>query len=201
MEFPTLEVRCTHQQCLQRDFLPFTCDLCCQTFCADHQAYEHHDCPKAHEKNTIAPTCPSCQQIIAIPRGADPNVIVDEHIRSGCPKTKNPKTFVNRCHKKGCKKKELMPLTCVKCQENFCLRHRFAADHACPGRPIRNKLSPLAKEQAKEKKKKSSKGNNNSKKSSTGRAAAPPTQRERYLQDQYDQDLQRALAASLRVQA
>jgi len=29
--------------------------------------------------------------------------------------------------------KELIPVKCDKCHQNYCLRHRFEADHDCQG--------------------------------------------------------------------
>ena len=43
------------------------------------------------------------------------------------------KVYTNRCAKKGCKKKELLPMTCENCRQNFCIRHRHETDHDCAG--------------------------------------------------------------------
>jgi hypothetical protein len=32
---------------------------------------------------------------------------------------------------KGCKQKELVPITCQTCKKNYCLRHRIETDHEC----------------------------------------------------------------------
>lgn len=39
--------------------------------------------------------------------------------------------FTNKCSLKGCKQKELVPVVCDKCNQNFCLRHRHPVDHSC----------------------------------------------------------------------
>lgn len=45
---------------------------------------------------------------------------------------------------KGCKQKELIPVICDRCGQNFCLRHRHAQDHACSGGDLKKPLSQAA---------------------------------------------------------
>ena len=35
---------------------------------------------------------------------------------------------------KGCKVKEIIPVLCSDCQQNYCLRHRHPTDHHCEGK-------------------------------------------------------------------
>ncbi len=46
-------------------------------------------------------------------------------------KDRRRQIFSNKCFKKGCKKKELLPFICGKCQRNYCIRHRNEIDHEC----------------------------------------------------------------------
>lgn len=39
--------------------------------------------------------------------------------------------FTFQCSKKGCKKKEMLPVACDQCRGNFCIQHRHPLDHSC----------------------------------------------------------------------
>jgi hypothetical protein len=46
-----------------KDFLPFTCDYCEKTFCAEHKTLDAHKCPEQHKQiERSFATCPICQQ-------------------------------------------------------------------------------------------------------------------------------------------
>ncbi|VDP13617.1 unnamed protein product [Heligmosomoides polygyrus] len=95
-------------------------------FSVSHFPYEAHSC----SNNVQVPTCPLCDKPVPTPRGVSPDVQVNEHIINNCALNKK-KIFANRCSVKGCKKKELVPITCPSCQQNFCLGHRHEKDHNC----------------------------------------------------------------------
>jgi len=125
-------------------------------------SYSSHTCPGAYKKDVQVPVCPLCNTPIPIKRGDPPDIAVGRHIDNNCqsdtaknrrkvsvlstcshsvpvhrnsfPLTKSVfQVFANRCSSKGCKAKELMPITCSQCQQNFCLRHRHPTDHQCSG--------------------------------------------------------------------
>ena len=51
--------QCSHQSCHLVDFLPFKCQHCANSFCADHFKPASHSCPKYDEAkfNRVAPDC------------------------------------------------------------------------------------------------------------------------------------------------
>ncbi|KAH8266635.1 hypothetical protein KR018_004800 [Drosophila ironensis] len=130
MEFPHLGQHCSEPTCNRLDFLPVKCDSCDKVFCASHYNYERHGCPGAHRKNVQVPICPLCREPVPTPPGVEPDVTVGQHIDQQC-KSESKKIYTNRCHAKGCKRKELIPVKCSQCQLNFCLRHRHTSDHNC----------------------------------------------------------------------
>ncbi|KAH8412596.1 hypothetical protein KR009_003554 [Drosophila setifemur] len=130
MEFPHLGQHCSEPTCNRLDFLPVKCDSCDKAFCASHYNYERHNCPGAHRKNVQVPICPLCREPVPTPPGVEPDVTVGQHIDQQC-RSESRKIYTNRCHAKGCKRKELIPVKCSQCEVNFCLRHRHTSDHDC----------------------------------------------------------------------
>nr|CDJ92007.1 Zinc finger domain containing protein [Haemonchus contortus] len=130
-ELPNLGRHCGAELCNLLDFLPIRCDACSGTFCLSHYTYEGHDCQQAYRKNVQVPTCPLCDKPVPTPKGVSPDVQVDQHIQNNCAQGPKKKIFANRCTVKGCKKKELVPITCPSCHQNFCLGHRHEKDHNC----------------------------------------------------------------------
>ncbi|KAH8249637.1 hypothetical protein KR032_011031 [Drosophila birchii] len=130
MEFPHLGQHCSEPTCNRLDFLPVKCDSCDKVFCASHYNYERHNCPGAYKKNVQVPICPLCREPVPTPPGVEPDVTVGQHIDQQC-KSESKKIYTNRCHAKGCKRKELIPVKCSACHLNFCLRHRHSSDHDC----------------------------------------------------------------------
>jgi len=135
MEFPGLGKHCSEPTCRQLDFLPVKCDACNNTFCSEHYKYESHNCPAAYRKNVQVPVCPLCNTPIPGKSDELPDIRVSRHIDSDCQSDRavdrRKKVYTNRCSYKGCKQKELIPVICDKCGQNFCLRHRHAQDHSC----------------------------------------------------------------------
>ncbi|EDW04048.1 AN1-type zinc finger protein 2A [Drosophila grimshawi] len=130
MEFPHLGQHCNEATCNRLDFLPVKCDSCDKVFCATHYNYERHNCPGAHRKDFQVPICPLCGEPVPTAPGVEPDLTVSQHIDKQC-KSDSKKIYTNRCHAKGCKRKELIPVQCSQCKLNFCLRHRHTTDHDC----------------------------------------------------------------------
>ncbi|XP_065058953.1 AN1-type zinc finger protein 2A-like [Rhopilema esculentum] len=134
MEFPELGKHCSLENCKQLDFLPVDCDLCKKVFCKDHVGYEQHACTEKYQKDRRVPVCPLCNQPVSIKPGEIPDRRVNDHIESDCKSDlalAKRKTYTNKCSVKGCKQRELVPVTCATCRKNFCLRHRHENDHEC----------------------------------------------------------------------
>ncbi|GAB1868286.1 An1-type zinc finger protein 2b-like protein [Camponotus japonicus] len=132
MEFPNLGEHCSESTCNRLDFLPLKCDACAAIFCTDHISYASHGCPSVYKKDVQVPVCPLCNVPISIKRGDPPDLAVGLHIDNDCRENRR-KIFSNKCSSKGCKVKEMIPVKCSECGENFCLKHRHPTDHACIG--------------------------------------------------------------------
>ena len=54
--------QCSHPSCGLVDFLPFKCQHCADSFCADHFKPASHSCPKYDEAkfNRVVPDCEHC---------------------------------------------------------------------------------------------------------------------------------------------
>lgn len=136
MEFPHIGANCGDKSCNMLDFLPMKCDACSQVFCRDHIHYATHNCPESYKKDNQVPICPLCNAAIPLKKGESPDVVVGSHIDNDCqsdPARQRRKIYTNKCAVKGCKQKELIPVTCDRCQKNFCLKHRHEQDHKCYG--------------------------------------------------------------------
>lgn len=137
MEFPHLGSHCAETTCKQLDFLPIKCDACSRIFCNDHVRYDNHRCTESYKKDNQVPVCPLCNKPIPLLPNENADIKVGHHIDTDCQsdpaKERRGKVYTNRCGVKGCKKKELIPMKCEKCRENFCIRHRHETDHQCTG--------------------------------------------------------------------
>lgn len=136
MEFPHLGKQCGNKECKQLDFLPMKCDACSQIFCNEHIHYNTHSCTESYKKDNQVPVCPLCNKLIPVKKEEMVDVVVGQHIDSDCqsdPAKERRKVYTNKCSKKGCKVKEMIPVRCEKCRLNYCLKHRFEDDHNCQG--------------------------------------------------------------------
>jgi len=136
MELPHLGKHCKEPSCQQLDFLPMNCDCCGKLFCGDHITYSSHSCTESYKKDNKIPVCPLCNLPCPVRKGELADTVVSRHIESDCqsdPARERRKVYTNRCSKKGCKVKELIPVQCESCRLNFCLKHRHEQDHTCQG--------------------------------------------------------------------
>ncbi|KAF5279820.1 hypothetical protein FQA39_LY18223 [Lamprigera yunnana] len=137
MELPNIGKNCMVSTCNKLDFLPIKCDVCNKTFCDEHYQYTTHNCTNAYKKNNQVPACPLCNIPIPVQKGQSPDLAVSVHIDSDCkfnPAKNKRKVFTNKCSLKGCKTKEVVPIVCKECRNNYCLKHRHMADHSCDGK-------------------------------------------------------------------
>ncbi len=124
MELSGVGKHCEVTNCKQLDFLPFKCDGCQKVFCAEHRKYESHKCGTPKVKDKVVPTCPLCSKPVSVKDGEDINKVIDSHITAGCKDERQERIFTNQCTMKGCKKAELVPITCKQCKNKFCLQVR-----------------------------------------------------------------------------
>ncbi|CAG0918034.1 unnamed protein product [Notodromas monacha] len=130
----SVSARCVANFFLSSDFLPVKCDACGKVFCNDHYSYAAHDCSGALQRDVQVPVCPLCGIAVPVKRGEQPDIKVGEHIDNNCNSDvalSRKKVYANKCSMKGCKRKEMVPISCPDCGQNFCLSHRLGADHKC----------------------------------------------------------------------
>ncbi|VDK45477.1 unnamed protein product [Anisakis simplex] len=134
-EFPGLGRHCSFAECHLLDFLPVRCDACSKDFCATHYPYDSHRCDSSYKKDVQVPVCPLCGKPVPVARGELPDERVGQHIDADCKSdpalASKGRIYTNRCSMHGCKKRELIPIQCKECGMNFCVKHRFPADHDC----------------------------------------------------------------------
>ncbi|KAI0300383.1 hypothetical protein BC826DRAFT_992995 [Russula brevipes] len=128
--------QCSHPYCHLVDFLPFKCQHCANSFCADHFKPASHSCTKYDEAkyNRVAPDCPLCNEPVPIPPGEDPNIRMERHLNRDCSvmtgRTQKP-SATPRCARPKCGKLLFAQIQCDKCHGKFCPEHRFPNSHNC----------------------------------------------------------------------
>ncbi|KAK6913163.1 Zinc finger, AN1-type [Dillenia turbinata] len=134
--FPDLGKHCQYPECNQLDFLPFTCVGCLRVFCLDHRSYKSHLCSRSDHDSRKVIVCDICSTSIETTghNKDDEKAILEKHEKSGdCDprKKKRPTCPVKRC-------RQVLTFSntsvCKTCNLKTCLKHRFAADHACSER-------------------------------------------------------------------
>ncbi|KAL2630013.1 hypothetical protein R1flu_014699 [Riccia fluitans] len=142
--FPNLGAHCAEEYCHQLDFLPFKCDSCLKVYCLEHRSYKAHDCSKVDIKDKVVLICPTCEGTVKKVYGESEETTLKQHSEDG---TCSRPTRKPRCPVKGCREQLKFSNTyhCKSCGSNTCLRHRFAADHACKERNYGKLLDALAK--------------------------------------------------------
>ncbi|KAF0915522.1 hypothetical protein E2562_036677 [Oryza meyeriana var. granulata] len=132
--FPNLGAHCDREDCNQLDFLPFDCDGCGRTFCAEHRTYWDHGCPRAGDQGRTVVVCEACGDAIERrPGDGDEAAVLEAHARSRrCDPARKRKP---RCPVPRCKETLTFSNTsgCKGCGQKVCLKHRFPADHGCAG--------------------------------------------------------------------
>ncbi|KAI9465599.1 hypothetical protein BJY52DRAFT_1202308 [Lactarius psammicola] len=128
--------QCSHPSCLLVDFLPFKCQHCTDSFCADHFKPESHSCSKYDETkyNRVAPDCPLCNEPVPIPPGEDPNIRMERHLTVDCSVMtgrSHKASSAPRCSRPKCGKVLIAQIQCDKCRQKFCPEHRFPSSHNC----------------------------------------------------------------------
>lgn len=129
---------CSLPYCNQKDFLPFTCDLCSKVLCREHLRYEDHECPHQKRKDRRVLLCPCCEKPIHINPDENSDLTLAKHMESEeCTQMTMAKdiqpTGPPRCPVTGCKAKLTASgsVTCDTCRQRVCLKHRFEDAHTC----------------------------------------------------------------------
>ncbi|KAF7288508.1 Chorismate mutase [Mycena chlorophos] len=107
---------------------------CKGSYCADHFRVAAHNCPKfdAAKYDRVSPNCPLCNSVVSVRAGQDPNEAVETHFLVDCSVlTGRVKSKAPVCARPRCGKTLFAPISCTKCQKQFCPAHRFPADHIC----------------------------------------------------------------------
>ncbi|KAF9221559.1 hypothetical protein BS17DRAFT_784943 [Gyrodon lividus] len=143
--------QCSESSCLTIDFLPFKCQHCLESFCGEHFSVTGHRCPKYDESkhNRVAPSCPLCNNPVAIPRGEDPNIRMERHINTDCSvMTGNTGRLRSQpvCARGKCGKVLYAPINCNSCRKQYCPQHRFPKDHGCSS--LSSNAAPSSKPQS-----------------------------------------------------
>ncbi|KAL7746018.1 hypothetical protein RI367_008672 [Sorochytrium milnesiophthora] len=151
MELYHVGTHCHDKSCNALDFLPFTCHHCKHVYCQEHWKPAAHSCPD-QPAGVVVPVCPLCDNPVPLARGDDPNAAVDAHIRRNCAVrtsvSSKPVYAGGRCAADRCAAKCLVPVTCHRCKQNFCLKHRLEADHKCAPAAARDLTARAAESRA-----------------------------------------------------
>jgi len=147
LEHTNLGKHCQVSDCKQRDFLPFTCDICKLTLCLEHRHYSAHSCSGGGlgTKDMTSIDCPMCGLSVKFPKSRDADSVWTEHYLSNCTQKLKKNTTVT-CYENSCQRL-LGPSNdyiCAKCKQHVCLSHRLPEDHHCLGMrgAILSKLPP-----------------------------------------------------------
>jgi len=140
---------CSDPLCHLVDFLPFKCQHCSLPFCAEHFKVDAHKCSQYDESkhDRVAPSCPMCNEPVAIPPGQDPNIRMERHMDTECSVLtgRRQKKSAPTCARAKCGKVLFAPISCSKCNQQYCPAHRFPADHLCASTSTTTPTAALSK--------------------------------------------------------
>lgn len=124
---------CEMAGCHQRDFLPFTCDLCRRKLCLLHRSYNSHSCEGSNSKDMTSIDCPICGKSVKFSQSQSVDAIWDNHYNNSCSRQFSKNEIAKTCYKASCS--TVLGLsnsfTCLKCQKVVCLTHRNPEEHDC----------------------------------------------------------------------
>lgn len=133
MEFEHVGRHCALPECKQRDFLPFQCDFCHESFCLEHRTYAAHGCGGAASNDMTSIDCPICNKPVKFSKSQNADEVWNQHYLNSCTQQAAPAKVVQKCCRPGCRQ-HLGPsntFTCPKCRKTTCLTHRIAEEHMC----------------------------------------------------------------------
>lgn len=132
MEFDYIGKHCALPTCHQKDFLPFKCDYCHESYCLEHRAYSSHGCDGGLSKDVTSADCPLCHKTIRFTKAQDANMVWEEHYLNGCSHEAKQKVH-KTCGRTDCRTilGPVNTFSCSKCRLQVCISHRFPDDHNC----------------------------------------------------------------------
>lgn len=131
LEHHKLGDHCSMVGCNQRDFLPFTCDICSRKLCLQHRSYINHDCSGEGSKNYTSIACPICSKTIKYTINDNLDIMWENHYLNSCTQKASVPIAIKSCP--ACKTKLGLTNTyhCKQCNTDLCLSHRSPDDHNC----------------------------------------------------------------------
>jgi AN1-type zinc finger protein 2 len=125
---------CDVPACNQRDFLPFTCDLCRRKLCLLHRSYTSHSCEGCNSKDMTSIDCPICMKSVKFTQSQSADVVWQDHYMNSCSREFSVAIAAKTCSKSSCT--TILGLSnsfkCPKCGKEVCLSHRVPEEHDCP---------------------------------------------------------------------
>lgn len=204
MEFEHVGRHCALGSCGQKDFLPFACDYCHQSYCLDHRSYQAHGCAGATSKDMTSIDCPICGKTVKFDKSQDINEVWTTHYNTACSQQPAAAKKITRCARSDCRA-HMGPsntFTCPKCQKLVCLSHRASEDHACSG-PVntRNNFLNRIESQATKPKPAVKSAASSGKKPAATAAAAKPVDAGNSLRGTAERRMKGTVAASAQAPA
>ncbi|GAB5371027.1 hypothetical protein AAMO2058_001543900 [Amorphochlora amoebiformis] len=138
MDLTHIGKHCHLEDCRKLDFLPFRCGHCKHNFCVEHRLPEKHECQHyTPPRAPVVAVCQDCKRSIVQKGNETLPELFKRHFESGeCKKFKVEKphrcTFIKPSGKQ-CKRREFDEIICKFCNQNYCIKHRHAEHHKCPG--------------------------------------------------------------------
>lgn len=124
---------CDVPACNQRDFLPFTCDLCRRKLCLLHRSYTSHSCEGCNSKDMTSIDCPICMKSVKFSQSQSADVVWQDHYMNSCSREFSEAKAAKICAKSTCT--TILGLSnsfkCPKCGKEVCLSHRVPEEHNC----------------------------------------------------------------------
>ena len=128
---------CEATTCHQRDFLPFTCDLCTKQYCLAHKGYLAHACTGGglDHKDKYSVACPVCLKSVIFFKSESADVAWEQHYITECShkQPENASGGVQRCAACASKLGVSNAFTCPTCKVIVCLSCRGPELHKCVG--------------------------------------------------------------------
>ena len=133
LDHTNLGHNCEFPDCNQRDFLPFTCDLCRRKLCLTHRSYNAHACEGSNSKDMTSIDCPICGKGVKFSLSQSADQIWEDHYNTKCSRQVAAPTSTKKCSKPTCQ--TVLGLSnsfrCLKCSKEVCLSHRSPEEHDC----------------------------------------------------------------------
>lgn len=146
LEHTNLGSHCEAECCNQRDFLPFTCDVCNKKYCLAHRTYQAHSCVGASSKDMTSIECPICLKTVKYAMSDNVDAVWNDHYLNGCSGEPTKMKTIKVCSKPSCNVR-LGPsntFECKSCRQQVCMSHRRPDDHDCKGMrgAVLSKMTP-----------------------------------------------------------